>query len=189
MLHGDFVVLREVRRSDLDVLHGAFESDPAMHAVVNESPWRPSTVGRRKALFDAQLAADPDPTFVTFAVQRRDDPQDRCLGTGTVWGIDVHNRTAHIGVQLVAAARGRGLGREVVMLLCEYAFVHRGLYRVQLETLGSNVAMRQVAVACGFAEEGCRRQAAFVTGRREDEVVYGVLEHEWVARKRAAEAT
>jgi RimJ/RimL family protein N-acetyltransferase len=187
MLHGETVLLRELRRADVEVLHGAFQTDPAMHAVVSETPWRPSSVEHRLAELDRRLAGPQDEGTVSFAVQRRDDPNDRCLGSCLLWGIDTHNRTAHLGVTLVAAARGRGLGREIVNLLCEYAFVHRDLHRVQLETLESNSAMSQVALACGFMQEGRRREAAFVTGARSDEVIYGLLATEWRARRAEAE--
>jgi RimJ/RimL family protein N-acetyltransferase len=186
MLHGETVVLRELRRADLEVLHGAFESDPVMHAVVSQAPWRPSSLDRRRAEFDRRLTGEDDATVVGFAVQRRDDPADRCLGSCLLYDIDTHNRTARLGVSLVAAARGRGLGREILNLLCEYAFVHRDLHRVELETLGSNVAMGDVARVCGFTQEGRRREAAFVTGARDDEVIYGMLASEWRALRAVA---
>jgi len=184
MLHGDSIVLRELRKDDLEVLHKAFDTDPAVHALAARTPWLPVSAERRELAFDRRLAVDVDTANASFAVQRREDPQDRCLGTASLWGLDSHNRTANAGVMLVAGARGHGVGREAVALVCEYAFAHRGLHRVQLDTLGSNPAMQAVAKACGFTEEGRLREAAFVVGDRDDEVVFGLLAQEWWAAHR-----
>jgi len=180
VLHGELVTLRELRRDDLPVLLGVV-ADPDGYALVNTGPWVPVTLARRQAEFDRRQERDDDPDAVRFAIQRRDDPAGRCLGSALVWGIDVHNRTAHLGLSLTAQSRGKGLGRDTVRVLCRYAFEVRGLHRVSLETLGTNTAMRSAALACGFVEEGTLREAAWVMGRRVDEVVYGLLDAQWRA--------
>jgi RimJ/RimL family protein N-acetyltransferase len=186
MMAGARVILRDRRRDDVAVLHAAFDADPAMHAVVDETPWRPVSLDRRLAEHDRRLTEPADPATVGFTVALRDDPESRCIGMCSLWGLDQHSRWAHLGISLVAAARGTGAGRDAVALLSEYAFVHRGLHRLQLETLASNAAMQAVARACGFVEEGRRREVAFVTGAFEDELVFGLLAAEWRARRGAA---
>lgn len=187
MLLGDTVLLRAERRDDLPVLHAAFDLDPHVHALTSEDPWVPRTLEARVAAFDRRQSDDAGSASspVRFAVQRRDDPRERCVGYATMWGLDLHNRVAHLGLGIVPDERGGGLGRQVVGLLCDYAFAHRDLHRVQLETLGANTAMQAVAVACGFTREGVRREVAFVGGTRDDEVVYGLLRSEWAARTAA----
>lgn len=49
------------------------------------------------------------------------------VGTTVLWGIDTHNRSAHIGLGLLPSSRGKGFGTDVVAVLCHYAFVVRGL--------------------------------------------------------------
>jgi len=182
VLHGELVSLRDLRRDDLPVLH-AVVGDPDAHALVNTGPWVPTTLARRQAEFDRRQERDDDPDAVRFAIQRRDDPAGRCLGSAMVWGIDVHDRTAHLGLSLTAQSRGKGLGRDTVRVLCRYAFDVHGLHRVSLETLATNAAMRSAALACGFVEEGTLREAAWVMGRRVDEVVYGLLATQWRAAR------
>jgi RimJ/RimL family protein N-acetyltransferase len=67
----------------------------------------------------------------------------------------------------------------VVRVMCRYAFVVRGLYRVGLGTLSTNHAMQGAALRAGFTEEGRIRSAAFLLGERVDEVLYGLLRTEW----------
>lgn len=182
MLDGHLVSLRELRREDVSVLHAAFAGDPAMHALVDVTPWRPDPLARRLQEFDRRVGEPLSDESVRFAVQRRDDGLGRCVGWGTVWGIDQHNRTAHLGVALIPDARGHGLGADLVDVLCRYAFVVRDLHRVSIETLATNEAMQRAALAAGFEQEGRLRESAYILGERVDELVFGQLAAAWRAR-------
>ncbi len=90
------------------------------------------------------------------------------VGAANLWGIDTHNRNAHVGVGLLPAARGKGYGTDVVATLCYYGFVVRGLQRLQIETLADNEGMIRAAERNGFVREGCcarRRGCWGVHGR------------------------
>lgn len=184
MLEGERVVLRDWRRTDVEA-HQRVRTDVRLHAIIDEDPWVPRPLEAGLQRYD-KLVAEVDPTNVAFAVSRRGDEAQECLGQGSLWGLNQHQRTAHLGITLTEQARGQGLGTEVVHLLCQYAFVVRDLVRVQLETLASNVAMQRAAEANGFVQEGRLRQNAWVMGAREDELVYGLLADEWRARPGAA---
>lgn len=179
MLHGRFVTLREIRRPDLATIHSELDTDVVTASLAEVDPWRPRTLARREAAFDRALTEPEDLRHVRFAVQERDDAAGRIVGTTGLWSVDLHNGTAHIGVQLLRSARGRGLGTDVVRVMCHYAFVVRGLHRVGLETLATNEPMRKAALRAGFTEEGRLREAAFVLGERVDEVLYGLLRSDW----------
>nr|WP_231135041.1 GNAT family protein [Motilibacter deserti] len=178
---GARAVLRELRRDDVALRHAAVAGDPELHAVTDVTPWRPQPLERALAAYDKQLAEEPDRKVAWFAVARRDDPELACVGDAGLWGIDEHQRTAHLGITVFPAARGQGLGTDVVRLLCAYAFRDRGLHRLQAETLASNTGMRRAALASGFTEEGRLRESAYVLGDRVDEVLFGLLRAEWLA--------
>ncbi len=93
--------------------------------------------------------------------------------------IDVHNRTAHLGVSPRPAFRGRSRGADVVVALCEYGFAVRGLPRMQVDTLASNTAIIRTASRARFVHEGRLRQAAWVNGEFTDEVILGILAADW----------
>jgi RimJ/RimL family protein N-acetyltransferase len=101
-------------------------------------------------------------------------------GEALLPAIDLHNRTAHLGVSLRPAFRGRRLGADVVVALCEYGFAVRGLHRLRVDTLASNTAMIRAAERAGFVPEGRLRQAAWVNGEFADEVILGMLAANWV---------
>jgi [ribosomal protein S5]-alanine N-acetyltransferase len=73
-------------------------------------------------------------------------------GMVTVW-INAENE-AEVGYWLLAAARGRGIARRAVRLLCTWSFDECRLDRLQLATLPGNVASETVAKACGFHRKG-----------------------------------
>ncbi|WP_411757575.1 GNAT family N-acetyltransferase [Streptomyces venezuelae] len=107
-------------------------------------------------------------------------------GEALLWGIDTHNRGAHLGISLRPGCRGRGLGREVVQLLCHYGFTVRGLRRLQVDTLADNAAMIAAATSAGFTLEGTLRRSAWVYGAFADEVLLGLLHEEWTSPARQA---
>jgi RimJ/RimL family protein N-acetyltransferase len=124
--------------------------------------------------------ADPDDRTACFSVVEL--ATGELAGDALLWGIDLHNRTAHVGISLLPAFRGRRLGTDVVRVLCRYAFAIRGLHRLQAETLADNDAMIQAARRAGFVPEGILRRSAWVNGDFADEVILGLLATEWQAR-------
>ncbi len=67
----------------------------------------------------------------------------------------------------------------MLQLPCRYAFVVRGLNRLQLETQVGNLPMIRSAHRVGFVEEGVLRQAAWTLGAFADTVVMGLVAGEW----------
>jgi RimJ/RimL family protein N-acetyltransferase len=101
------------------------------------------------------------------------------VGEALLWGIDLHNRSAHVGLTLRPAFRGKGMGTDIVRVLCRYGFAVRGLNRLQIETLTDNAAMIAAATRAGFVPEGTLRADAWVNGRFADTTIFGQLADEW----------
>lgn len=159
---------------DVPVLHRELFEDVATRSRADGRPWLPTPVEHSTY----KVKAEPSDSAAIFTVADR--ATDEPLGSALVWGLDLHNRFAHLGIALVPAARGRGMGRETLGLLCDYGFRVRGLHRLQLETLADNHAMIRTAEAAGFSHEGTLRQAAWVDGAMVDEVIFGLLAAEWL---------
>jgi RimJ/RimL family protein N-acetyltransferase len=181
MLKGRLVGLREYRREDVDALF-ALEADAEHVSLASSRPFQPRTLATCQAEYDRQQT-ERDPTSARFTIQRLDDESGAAIGDVGLWRIDMHHRNAHVGISLLPSARGQGLGRDAVEMICRFGFEIRGLERLALETFEVNAAMRATATACGFAEEGRLRSAAWYLGRRVDEVLYGLLADQWRARQ------
>lgn len=125
--------------------------------------------------------SDPTDDFVAFSVVELSE-NNPLAGAAVLHMIDHYNRSAHIGISLRPAFRGRGLALDTVRVLCEYGFKVRGLHRLAIETLSDNDAMLRTAEHAGFTREGVLRKAAWVTGEFVDEVLFGLLVDEWARR-------
>jgi RimJ/RimL family protein N-acetyltransferase len=177
MMRGDKIGLRARRESDVPVLHEQFHDDVRVRSRADPRPWQPIAAESGHSSFRVR---EPSDTAASFSVEELDT---RALaGAAALWGIDTHNRTAHLGLSLLPDFRGRGLGSDVVRVLCEYGFAVRGMQRLQVETLADNAAMIAAATRAGFTVEGTLRRSAWVYGEFLNEVVLGLLADEWNSR-------
>jgi RimJ/RimL family protein N-acetyltransferase len=177
MLRGGKVALRARHEEDVPVLQAELYDDVATLSRADSRPWRPISPGSSASPYrvaDVVGAADEPAVFSVVELAGAE-----LAGDALLWGIDLHNRVAHIGVSLRPAFRGRGLGADVVRVLCGYGFAVRGLHRLQIETLADNAAMIAAATGAGFVPEGTLRKSAWVDGDFADEVVLGLLRAEW----------
>jgi RimJ/RimL family protein N-acetyltransferase len=174
MLTGSKVGLRARHEEDVPILRAELWDDVVNSSRAESGPWRPVTPGAK----DPRVVVDnKDEGNVRFSVVEAD--RGTLLGTAGLWGIDTHNRSAHLGLGLRPSARGKGYGTDVVAVLCHYGFVVRGLRRLQVETLADNTAMLRAAERNGFVREGVLRSSAWVLGEFVDEVLLGLLAEEW----------
>ncbi|MEU6339431.1 GNAT family protein [Streptomyces sp. NPDC046977] len=177
MIHGEKTGLRARQDSDVPVLHSELYNDVATHARTVSRPWQPVPHGSGQSPF---AVAEPSDSVALFSVVELESGE--LAGAALVWGIDLHNRSAHLGISLRPAFRGRGFSTDVLHTLCGYGFTVRGLQRLQVETLADNAAMIAAATRAGFVREGTLRRAAWVYGGYADEAVLGLLASEWTPR-------
>ncbi|TQS45870.1 GNAT family N-acetyltransferase [Cryptosporangium phraense] len=181
MLRGRAIGLRPLRRADVETLY-EMDADAEHVALADGRPYRPRSLAGKQAEHDEQeTGQQPDSVF--FAIQRLDDEDGTAIGRVGLWDIDPFHRTAHIGISLLGSARGHGLGRDALDAICVFGFRHRGLERLQIDTLEVNAPMRAISLACGFVEEGRLRSNAWYLGSRADEIIYGQLFSEWQSRR------
>jgi RimJ/RimL family protein N-acetyltransferase len=93
----------------------------------------------------------------------------------SLFAIDPEHQTAKIGYRVLPDFRGRGVGREGLAAVTQWAFAERGIVRIQLEHAIANPGSCRVAEAAGYLLEGTLRSSYAVDGRRYDEHVHGRL--------------
>lgn len=175
MLRGSKVGLRARHDADIPILQAELYDDVATRSRADSRPWRPIPPGSAASPY---VVADPtNDAAACFSVVELSS--DELAGEALLWSIDLHNRTAHIGISLRPAFHGKGFGTDVVRVLCHYGFAVRGLNRLQIETLADNAAMIRVAAKTGFTREGTLRGSAWADGGFADEIVLGLLAAEW----------
>ncbi|HEX6524581.1 MAG TPA: GNAT family protein [Streptosporangiaceae bacterium] len=175
MLCGEMTGLCARHDSDIPILHAELYDDVATRVRADSRPWYPIPPGSGSPY---QVSGQDDHAACFSVVELA---TGELAGEALLWDIDLHNRTAHIGISLLPAFRGRRLGTDAVRVLSRYGFAIRGLHRLQAETLADNVAMIQAASRAGFKREGTLRRSAWVNGDFADEVILGLLATEWEA--------
>jgi RimJ/RimL family protein N-acetyltransferase len=178
MLRGDLVGLRARAPGDVAILHAELYDDVATRVRADTRPWVPIPPGAGSPYWAGDdEGAKPADTAIFSAVELA---TGELAGEALLWGIDLHNRSAHLGISLRPVCRGRGLGADAVRVLCRYGFAIRGLHRLQLETLSDNHAMIAIAAQAGFTREGVTRGSEWVDGAFADCVIFGLLVSEFL---------
>jgi RimJ/RimL family protein N-acetyltransferase len=174
MLRGEMVGLRAMRDSDIEIFENELLNDAETRSRSDGRPWRPVTPGSSHSPY---RDGEEHSSVVRFSAVEL--ATGELAGEALLWGIDQHNRSAHLGLSLRPAFRGKGLGTDVVRVLCHYGFVIRGLHRLQVDTLADNDAMIGAATRAGFVTEGTQRQVGWVNGTFADGVILSMLATEW----------
>jgi RimJ/RimL family protein N-acetyltransferase len=183
MLRAGKVGLRARDEADIAILHAELYEDIATYTIADSRPIPAASSASPYAIGESR---DDPARFSVVELAPGELAGGELAGAALLWAIDQHNRSAHLGLSLRPSFRGRGLGTDVVLALCEYGFAVRGLHRLQVDTLASNAAMISAAVRAGFSQEGTLRGADWVNGEFVDEVILGLLASDW-ARLRGAQ--
>jgi RimJ/RimL family protein N-acetyltransferase len=176
VLRGERVLLRGSRDSDIE--------DRLRHPIDPEeedgygSAWRREWDGRRYHTREHLAAARrPEPGVYRWAVEHN----GCCVGSaGLRVDAGQHRATYSVGL-FVAALRGRGLGREITRLVVAWGFGGLGLHRIELEVLAFNTRAIRCYLACGFRQEGVRREAELYPDGWKDLISMGLLRSEYEA--------
>ena len=177
MLRGEIVGLRAQQDSDIEVFETELLNDAETRMRSDSRPWRPVAPGSPDSPYREQAPRGDQSATVPFSAVEL--ATGELVGNALLWGIDLHNRNAHLGISLRPAFRGKHLGTDIVRVLCRYGFAIRGLHRLQVDTLADNDAMIGAATRAGFVLEGTLRQEAWVNGSFADGVILGQLASEW----------
>ena len=115
-----------------------------------------------------------------FAI--RDNTDDTFIGISAIAGLNMFTHCAEIGINLAHPAyRGKGYGREVMVLTMRYGFAQFNLNRINLRVMGYNTRAIRLYEKLGFKHEARGREALFHDGKYFDEVLMGILRSEWQA--------
>ena len=171
-LRGERVILSGWPDSDVD--------DRLAHPIDPEeednygSSWRREWDGRRYHTREDLTAQAPSPDTIGsyhWAIEY----DGHCVGHAGL-SVDPDQHTARYTVGLfVRALRGQGLGREVTRLVLAWAFDVQAVHRVELDVLATNSRAITCYLACGFRQEGIRREAELYPDGWKDFIVMGIL--------------
>jgi RimJ/RimL family protein N-acetyltransferase len=92
-----------------------------------------------------------------------------------VYGPSPTSDAWQIGIELIPAARGAGLGGEAQRAVADYLFAATDLNRVEASTDVANVAEQRALEKAGYVREGVMRRTQFRRGAYHDLAYYSRL--------------
>ncbi len=132
----------------------------------------PPVPGFSREWYARYQATRQDGTRQAFAAVA---PDGTFLGVALAPHIDAEAREMELGYLVAPAARGRGVGAEMLRQLTAWAFTEGQAMRVYLIINVTNVASQRVAVRAGYTLEGVLRSTYFKQGRRSDVQIWSRL--------------
>jgi ribosomal-protein-alanine N-acetyltransferase len=104
---------------------------------------------------------------------------DKIIGTATIQTINLRMLTAEIGYGVFAEYRGKGFATQIVQQLTSNIFSQTNLRKLIAYVHEQNIPSRRVLEKVGFVQEGILREHYIVEGIPVNEVIYGILRHEF----------
>lgn len=125
---------------------------------------KPFTVEGHKNWLETEIFAGKG---FQFMVHRKED--DKPIGCTYLRDYDANARKAEYGVFLGEAdERGKGIGKEALMLTLQFVFEDLKLHKVYARAFADNMPSIQCFLKCGFEQEAYLKDEEYVNGRYRD---------------------
>ncbi len=113
------------------------------------------------------------------------DHRKRLAGALRLHSVDHHDRRANLAIGILnPKLLGKGIGTRAMHLIVAHAFGALGLHRLTLRVVDYNARAIAAYKKVGFVVEGREREAARVGDSWHDDVIMGLLAHDY-AKARA----
>lgn len=169
-LKGKKVLLRAIEEEDLVMLKEMVNDPEFEYKVVGYS--FPISSFQQKKWFENISKNDSGLKLII-------EYENKAVGLATLEEIDWKNRSASHGMKLIKEAQGKGIGKDVVMTICNYAFNELQLNRLEGGMLETNIPSLKLYEKCGWKKEGVFRQYAYKNGRYIDYYPVAILKDEY----------
>jgi len=105
---------------------------------------------------------------------------ERLIGSVRLHTLNLADHRAHLAIGILdEGALGQGFGTEAMRLVAKFAFDGLSLHRLTLRVLAFNERAIAAYRKVGFIEEGRERETALIDGVWHDDVIMGLLAHEF----------
>jgi [ribosomal protein S5]-alanine N-acetyltransferase len=166
------VKLRELLPSDVPALYAVF-SDPTVMRYWSTPAYQDESEAAR--LYENIQEGFRSRQLFQWGIARGQD----LIGTCTLFHLDLVHRRGEIGYALARRFWGKGLARDAVTAVIDFAFARLDLHRIEADVDPRNARSLALLERLGFRREGCLRERYQVNGEVQDAVLLGLLRSEW----------
>jgi RimJ/RimL family protein N-acetyltransferase len=171
------LLLRPFAAGDLDALF-AIHSRPD---VARYLYWRPRTTDEVRAVLEQKMRSrviDPESDTLTLAVVLKATTE--LIGECNLHLLSEEHRQGEIGFIVHPGHHGRGYATEAARALLRLAFEDLSLHRVIGRLEARNTASGRVLEKLGMRREAHLVENEYVKGEWQSELVYAILDREWL---------
>ena len=126
-------------------------------------------------LSETRLYPPNMPSSMVFRIEH----EDKLIGEIGFRTVKWFNRKAEISLFITPEHQGKGLGKQGLLMLMEFAFKKMNLYRLEAEVIDYNDRAKSLFEKVGFVLEGRLRSAKYNNGNYHDILRYGMLISEY----------
>lgn len=172
-LKGHGFLLRRPQDGDVEA-RLALGRDPEIHRMFGGSASFARPYGQADAEAWLQRAIEHPAAWVI--------DRNGLIGEVRLDNINHRDRRASFAIGILdPKLLGQGLGTAVTKLVLGHAFGELALHRISLRVLAFNERAIASYRKCGFSIEGREREAALIDGEWHDDIMMGILAHEFSA--------
>lgn len=170
---GRRIRLRAIERSDIPTFV-RWINDPEV--IAHLLPYLPISQAQEEQWFEDYLR---DTNRHIFGIETSDG---KLIGNVALEHVNWKDRCAELGIMIGEKDYwDEGYGTDAVRTVLGFAFREMNLHRVFLRVFEDNARAIRCYEKCGFQHEGRLREAQFRNGRYRDELLMGILCHEFLA--------
>lgn len=109
--------------------------------------------------------------------------QERIIGDVSIYFTNYNKMQAEIGCTLHENFQEKGHGTEALKVLVDYLFRTLEKHRVVASVAPMNTASIRLIERLGFRKEAHFKESYFLRGKWMDNVIYAILQKEWINQK------
>ncbi|MBU2639065.1 MAG: GNAT family N-acetyltransferase [Nanoarchaeota archaeon] len=174
-LKGARINLRDLRKTDAQSLQKYANGRTVSRFIPNfPYPYKLKDAEKFIKLTKSKLHKK---AYHEFGIEDKDTGE--IIGMMSINRINQVNKNAEIGYWIAKSYRGKGLGKESLRIIIDYAFKELGLHRLYIRCFHVNKASASLAKSGGFKYEGRLRESVFKDGKWFDDLYFGLLRKEY----------
>lgn len=170
------LVLRNVRISDAESIF-KYRSNPQISEFQG---WKPQTIEEVKKFIYEKIAKAPNIPGTWYQLGILVKETNKLIGDIGVHFIDADNQQVEIGFTLSLESQGKGYATEAVIGVINYLFSSLQKHRVAASVDPRNTKSIALLKRIGMRKEAHFRKSFWFDNQWTDDVIYAILEEEWV---------
>ena len=175
------LLIRSMQAADAEAMW-TLKSNPEVTRQYGQEPHR--TIDETRAWVEKRLPIEGQRDSIFWVFSFHD--ADTAIGECCLWNFDSGFHRAEVGYELNPGQWRKGVMSEVLSAILTHGFVDLGLHRIEANLLAINEPSMGLLLKLGFTHEGTLRQRHLFREHFVDQLYFGLLKDEWLARQASA---